>query len=333
MASSEQPDQREQRLDQLEQAALAEAARGGPPRRDRAPVGYYDRPVVKPPVWTWEIPLYFFIGGTAGMSAVIALGCVATHGSLQMVRAALWMAAVGALLSPLLLVLDLGRPRRFLNMLRVLKWRSPMSVGVWTLVLFSTFALAALAVFEGFHVASDVGMSSRTASDLLFGFTLGAGALGALLATYTGVLIGMTAVPAWHAHRYMLPLHFGIAGLGAAAGLLELLGFQLHALGALGVGTAALETVLALWVELSRHGAADRALRRGTPGALLRASGALSGPIALAFRVGGLVPAAAASFVVGALLGRYGWIMAGRASASDPAAALPTAEASPTAGA
>jgi formate-dependent nitrite reductase membrane component NrfD len=314
-------DPREERLDELKQAARA--AQSAP--RPKAPAGYYGRPIVKPPVWTWEIPLYFFVGGTAGMSAVIALACVATHENLELARAALWLALGGALLSPLLLVLDLGRPARFLNMLRVLKLRSPMSVGAWTLVLFSTFTLAAVLVFEGFRVASDLGVSFHTASDLLFGLTLLAGAMGALLATYTGVLLGMTAVPAWHAHRYTLPLHFGIAGLGAAAALLELMGFRLHALDALGAGAAALETVIAAWIELYRHGAADRALHRGTAAALLRTAGVLSGPLSLALRLGGLVPAAAASFVLGALLSRYAWVIAGRASAGDPRAALPDA--------
>ncbi len=322
-AKSTEQDRREQRLDQLAKAARADAARGTSPSDGAVPAGYYGRPIVKPPVWTWEIPLYFFIGGTAGMSAVIAVGCVATHGSLELVRTALWMAATGAVLSPLLLVLDLGRPRRFLNMLRVLKWRSPMSVGVWTLLLFSIFTLAALGVFEGFYFASNAGFSSHATGNLLFLLTLGAAALGAVLATYTGVLLGMTAVPAWHAHRYLLPFHFGIAGLGAAAALLELFGFQLHALDALGAGAAALETVIAAWLELSRHDAADAALRRGTAGTLLRVSGILAGPLALALRLGSLVPAAAVSFILGALLGRFGWIMAGRASASDPRAALP----------
>lgn len=316
-------DQREQKLDEISEAAHAQAAAGDKRPPDPRPAGYYGRPIVKPPVWTWEIPTYFFVGGTAGMSAVIALSCVATHGSLELARAALWLAVGGALLSPLLLVLDLGRPTRFLNMLRVLKWRSPMSVGVWTLVLFSTFALAAVLVLEGYFFAPHVGVSFRTASDLLFGFTLFAGATGALLATYTGVLIGMTAVPAWHAHRFTLPFHFGIAGLGAAAALLELFGFRLHALDALGLAVAALETIVGAWIELYRHGAADRALRLGTPGAILRTAGVLSGPLALALRLSGLVPAAAVSFVLGALLSRFGWIMAGRASALDPAAALP----------
>src|ERR1700676_179704 len=71
---------------------------GGPiPRKP----GYYGQPVVKPPVWTWEIPLYFFMGGMAGMSAVIASGAVLFH-HLDLARAAMWVAAkAGAILSPL----------------------------------------------------------------------------------------------------------------------------------------------------------------------------------------------------------------------------------------
>src|SRR5207247_1602545 len=92
---------------------------GGPiPRK----VGYYGQPVLKPPVWTWEIPVYFFIGGLAGMAALIAwIALIFHHGDLA--RAAMWVAAIGAVLSPILLTMDLGRPRLFINMLRVFKYR------------------------------------------------------------------------------------------------------------------------------------------------------------------------------------------------------------------
>src|SRR4026207_2597204 len=63
---------------------------GGPiPRKP----GYYGEPVVKPPVWTWEIPLYFFFGGIAGMSAVIALAAVVFH-HVAVARAAMGLPAV-----------------------------------------------------------------------------------------------------------------------------------------------------------------------------------------------------------------------------------------------
>ena len=69
----------ESRIDQLRDEAWAKGVvtgrgvdvAGGPiPRKP----GYYGQPVVRPPVWTWEIPIYFFVGGLGGMSPVIALG-------------------------------------------------------------------------------------------------------------------------------------------------------------------------------------------------------------------------------------------------------------------
>src|SRR6266516_8165264 len=90
--------------------------------------GYYGEPVVRPPVWTWEIPVYFFVGGLAGMAAVIALIGLIFHRN-DLARAAMWLAAIGAVFAPVLLTADLGRPRLFLNMLRGFKYRSPMSVG------------------------------------------------------------------------------------------------------------------------------------------------------------------------------------------------------------
>src|SRR5205809_8006435 len=115
----------EQRLDRLrEEAATRRVVSrngvdvvGGPiPRKP----GYYGQPVVKPPVWTWEIPIYLFVGGLGGMSAVIALAAAIFH-HVDLARAAMWLAAASAILSPILLIMDLGRPRLFINMLRVFK--------------------------------------------------------------------------------------------------------------------------------------------------------------------------------------------------------------------
>ena len=113
---------------------------GGPIPRKR---GYYGEPVVKPPVWTWEIPLYFFFGGMGGMSAVIALAALLFHHA-DVARAAMWIAAIGAVLSPILLIMDLGRPHLFLNMLRVFKHRSAMSMGAWILTHFGAVRFPAL---------------------------------------------------------------------------------------------------------------------------------------------------------------------------------------------
>ena len=320
----------EKRLDDLREEARRRGsvegagtrAAGGPMPPVAAGAGYYGRPIVKPPVWTWEIPLYFFIGGLAGMSAAIALAAHLAgppEATAPLVRTALWLAFLGgAVISPVLLVLDLGRPRRFLNMLRVFKWRSPMSIGAWMLFLFGGAVTVALLLTEG---ASRPG--APTAVDSLRTVPiLVAGILGPALATYTGVLIGATTIPAWFAHHRDLPLHFGVSALGSAAAALELLGFRSPALHAIGLCAASVEILLGAWLEIRRNGPVDEALYEGTPGRLLRVSGLLTGPAALLLRLAGAIPWAAAAFLAGAVLGRYGWLAAGRASGWDPEATL-----------
>jgi hypothetical protein len=291
--------------------------------------GYYGRPVVKPPVWTWEIPLYFFVGGLAGMASVLALAAtfadvdaaLESAGELgRLAYAARWLAALGAVIAPILLILDLGRPARFLNMLRVFKRRSPMSVGAWVLVIYGGAAWTAVAapwVLDRWEGGS---LTVAAGEVIVLAAIVAAGLLGAILATYTGVLLGASAIPAWFAHHKALPIHFGVAGLGSAAAALELLGFRAPPLHAIGLLTAAIETAFGAWVELRRHGAVDRALRQGHAAYTLRGSVLLAGPIALALRLLGFVPWAAGAFLIGALVSRFGWIAAGRASAGDPEA-------------
>src|SRR4028118_1689221 len=97
---------------------------------------YYDLPLLKPPVWTWEVPVYFFVGGAAGAASVLGVAAQFSKGNEELVRDARWIALIGVAVSGPLLIPDLGRPERFLNMLRVFKPQSPMSVGVWTLAVF-----------------------------------------------------------------------------------------------------------------------------------------------------------------------------------------------------
>ena len=141
---------------------------------------------------------------------------------------------------------------------------------------------------------------------------------GTLLATYTGVLIGATAIPAWFLHRTLLPIHFGTAGLGSAAAVLELLGHRIAPLNAIGFFAAAVETALLVWLTIDRHGAADRAIHEHRSGWLIRLGEILNGPLALVLRFFGLIPLAAISFLVGALISRFGWIAVGKISGSDP---------------
>ena len=292
---------------------------GGPiPRDAKAPSGYYGQPIVKPPVWTWQIGLYLFVGGTAGMSGVIALASLLTGQSLEFVRAALGVAFAGALISPALLISDLGRPTRFLNMLRVFKWRSAMSMGVWTLFLFSGFAGSAFVLVEAWDFLTQLGVPPTALRGIALALVAGTALSGVVLATYTGVLLGATAVPVWSAHHKLLPFHFGIVGLGSAAAILELLGFRIAALNAIALTVAAMETGVGLWLEIVRQGATARAIHDGTPGLLLRIAGLLTGPVPLVARIFGSVSVAAVCFLIGAVSSRYGWVFAGRFSARDP---------------
>jgi hypothetical protein len=314
----------ESRLDTLREEARRTgrvAGAGGPivggpiPRAADPVVGYYGQPVVKSPVWIWQIGVYFFLGGMAGMAGVIALAAFLTGWPIEVVRAALGLSALGAVISPALLIADLGRPRRFLNMLRVFKWRSPMSMGVWILVLFSSCAVPAFLLAE--FLISEGGLEHFERAVLLL-LMLGTALFGLLLATYTGVLLGATAVPAWFTHHRLLPFHFGIAALGSAAAMLELLGFRMGALNVIGLTVAGVETGVGAWFEMSRKGPAGRALHQGTPGLLLRIAVFAMGPVALVTRLLGWVPAAALCFLLGAIASRYGWLGAGYYSALDP---------------
>src|SRR5260221_41148 len=214
----------EERLEEIREAA-AEAAQvpagvrpsvGSPQKREGE--SYYGLPALKPPVWTWEVPLYFFLGGIAGLSACIGFAAQMLHGAPELIRLCLWVGLLGAAICPVLLIADLGRPLRFLNMLRVFKLQSAMSMGAWILVAFSGCVFLAVLCFElyvrGFTYPLLIG--------LLWLAEASAAVTGLLLASYTGVLIGATAGPVWSENRKLLPAHFLTSGLCGASGILEL---------------------------------------------------------------------------------------------------------------
>ena len=278
-------------------------------------MGYYNQPLLKPPVWTWEVPTYFFVGGVAGVGAVIAAVGALAGADISLVRDARWIAVVGALISPALLIADLGRPDRFLNMLRVFKTKSPMSVGAWTLAVFTPAVLAALIWDPASADASVASGAARLAGHA--GSLIGAAA-GLVLATYTGVLIGVTVIPVWAAHVRDLPFHFGASSLGAAVAVLELLGHRTPDLNTLGIVSAAGLTLMRAHVELDRR-TASRPLKSGASGRLTRLGDVLSGPLPLVLRlVWAADPVARAiaalATIAGSVVTRFGWIAAGRAS-------------------
>ena len=171
---------------------------------------YYGRPVLKEPVWQPEIPAYFFTGGLGGASSVLSLVARAAGNELLAQRS-IQIASAADAVSPLLLISDLGRPERFLNMLRVFKVTSPMSVGSWILA-YSSAASSVSAFLNTIGRLPRTAELARTASAVS----------GAPLAVYTATLISDTAIPVWHEARRELPFLFGssaIASAGAAAAI------------------------------------------------------------------------------------------------------------------
>jgi hypothetical protein len=284
--------------------------------------GYYGIPLLKAPQWSWEIPVYFFVGGAAGAAAVIAQAARLTGGKTELVRDAQTLAAVGAMLSPALLISDLGQPSRFLNMLRVFKVKSAMSVGVYIVTGFSNAAIAA-------KVAQAAGRRFPIwpvkIVENLAGLT--AALLGLGMASYTGVLVGATSVPVWSQNVTTLPVHFAMSGLNSAVSALELMGHtDSRALNVLGMTACALETAEGAKIELKREPVNDP-LKKGTSGIIVRMGGVLSGPLPLALRVlaafsgekrsRDLRRYAAIASLTGSYLTRLGWVRAGHASARD----------------
>ncbi len=289
---------------------------------------YYNLPLVKPPTWTWEIPMYFFIGGIAGVAAVIALIAQIFSAEPRLIRVALYIAFAGVLLCPVFLISDLGRPSRFLNMLRVFKWRSAMSMGSWILSGFGGCATLALAAHEAIYYNLQLPLIMPLLP-VLYWIGLCSGALtGLLLASYTGVLVGATAIPVWHENRKLLPAHFLTGGLGGCSALLELCGFLVPATQFIGYVASSIETLIGARLE-SRERRVDAPLHHGPSGWTMRVAGTLAGPVSLITRAVWHGSAdgrhiAAITFLFGALCTRYAWVWAGRASAHDPQALFET---------
>ena len=161
--------------------------------------GYYDNPVVRRPVWTWEVPAYFWLGGM-GAGAFVTASLAQTLGSADDRRTAadgFYLAAVALVPCAPLLIGDLGRPERFHHMLRIFKPLSPMNLGAWTLTAFTPLAFARAASH-----AADTGVLhgpiralTRLVPRRLT--ELAGSLLGLTLAGYSGVLLGATNVPLW----------------------------------------------------------------------------------------------------------------------------------------
>jgi formate-dependent nitrite reductase membrane component NrfD len=283
------------------------------PQRDHPGDSYYGNPIINPPVWEEAtIAGYLFSGGLAGATSLLAAGAQWT-GRPTLARRSKLMAtgAIGFSLGAL--VWDLGRPQRFLNMLRVFKPESPMSVGVWILVGYAPLAAGS--------AASDVFARAPRTGRML---GLGAGVLGSTVASYTAALIANTAVPAWSGGRRELPFLFvgSAASAGGGWGLLAAPlaenepALRMAILGAVAeLGASA--------VMEKRLGMVAETLQTGTAGKRLKAAKALTAAGAIGAAAFGrrnrLASAASgAALVAGSALTRFGIFAAGMESARDP---------------
>jgi hypothetical protein len=273
---------------------------------------YYGRPVINPPVWrSPEIPGYLFLGGLAGGSSLLGAGAQLT-GRPGLARAAKAGALGAASLSLAGLIRDLGRPARFLHMLRVIKPTSPMSIGTWLLSGYVPAAGAAAA-------SALTGRLPRVGAAA----TAGSAVLGPAVAAYTAALISDTAVPAWHEGYREMPFVFTGSAASAAGGLGLLAGPSSEhaparnlALGGVALEVAAFERLkrrAGMVAEPYQQGRAGAYLNVGQALSLLGAAGALLG------RRSRAVTALSGAALLGASAAtRWGIFHAGLASAADP---------------
>lgn len=276
---------------------------------------YYGTPVLHEPTWKSDIGWYLFTGGLAGASSVLAAGAELA-GARPVARTARLAALAGIGASPIFLIRDLGRPARAANMLRVLRPTSPMSVGSWLLTAYGPLA-------GGAALGELLGRLPRLGR--LAGF--GAAALGPAVATYTGVLVADTAIPAWHEARGVLPYLFAASAAASAGGVVSAvlpseqagLARRLGAMGAAG-------EVLIAERMVSSLGEVGRPYREGRAGRFQQMAKVLgmASAVLLTFgrnrrwatAVGGVAGA------TGAACERFAVLNAGRQSARDPKATV-----------
>jgi hypothetical protein len=273
---------------------------------------YYGKPILNEPTWEpRDIAGYLFLGGLAGASAAIA-GAAHATGRPGRARVLKTGSATAAGLSLAALVHDLGKPSRFINMLRVFKPTSPMSVGSWLLAGFAPLSFTA-AFCEVTGRLPRIGTLA----------TVGAATLGPAVGTYTAALISNTAVPAWHEAREPMPYLFASSAAASAAGLglLAAPSSEYEPVRRLALAAAPAELGLSRWAG-HRAGLSGECYEQGRAGQLLKAAEALTalggaaaafaGRYPLAGRVGG------AALLAGSALTRFGIFQAGVASARDP---------------
>jgi formate-dependent nitrite reductase membrane component NrfD len=207
---------------------------------------YYGRAIVKEPVWEPEIPFYLWTGGIAGAASVLH-GFARVSRNQELARRALLIGAAADAVSPLLLVMDLGRPERFLHMLRMFKVTSPMSVGSWILLVSggASNTAAVLELLDPLPLVHRLRPVKWAAEVVSF-------VSGPPLATYTGALLANTAIPVWSEARDELPWLFGSSAAATAGAALSMATPPKHAAPARRAAVAGSATALALTIAMEK---------------------------------------------------------------------------------
>jgi formate-dependent nitrite reductase membrane component NrfD len=294
-----------------------------PSQQSRSSPTYYDRPMLKEPVWRWSIPAYFYLGGVTGATATLgaAAQIIAPRSMRSLIIRSRWLAVGGSAISAALLIHDLGRPARFFHMLRVFRITSPMSMGSWILIAFSSAASAAAILPFGprfLHPLAD-----------LFGVVIGVLGLG--MAGYTGVLISQTAVPIWRESYRTSPVLFLASGSAAAGSFLDLFSMSpreaksVERFGIIGK-LLQLGAALALEAEACRIQRVGQPLREGFGGFLWQSAKVLTiASVIVSVMQGNSRRKRVAAGLLGSAASiclRFGIFYAGKASARDPRASF-----------
>ena len=193
------------------------------PRREDK--NYYGIPPIKHAHWTWQIPVYFWIGGIgAGVHLFSTIAQILGHRDAALTRTSRYTVLATMLISPVLLIWDLGRPERFYNMLRILKLRSPMSTQSW-----SVFAFGNLSGMISARQAAEDGLLGDDNSLVRLVKLIPARALSILavpvglnVGSNTGNLISATSVPLWARNWLFMGPTFLASGLSTALSWLSL---------------------------------------------------------------------------------------------------------------
>lgn len=288
---------------------------------------YYGRNIVKPAPWEHHIAAYLFWGGLAAGSSLLAAG--ADLSGRDTLRRTTRLGALVALgFSMYNLVADLGRPMRFVKMLRTVKLTSPMSVGSWILATYGPFAgIAAAAELAGLLPPGSAKGRLRGPLRLLGVLGRPAGLVAAVtappVAAYTAVLLSDTATPSWHAAYKELPFVF-CASAASAAGGLGMVGAPVAEAGParrLAFGGAVIELAAEQVMERSM-GITAEPLHEGHPGRLMRLAKGLTVAGAAGTLLAGRSRTAAvlsgAALLAGSASTRFAVFEAGQESAKDP---------------